>query len=49
MSPAKTPQTLKPTTAAKKLGVYLPAAPLEFQDNEVTRAEFAELQANPPE
>ncbi|MGW9415287.1 DUF5997 family protein [Arthrobacter cupressi] len=40
---------MKPATAAKKLGIYLPATPQEFQDSAVTRAEFAELQANPPE
>lgn len=49
MNPAKTPQSLKPATAAKKLGIYLPAAPQEFQDNDVTRADFGELQQNPPE
>ncbi|MBG6215710.1 hypothetical protein IWX75_000147 [Arthrobacter sp. CAN_A6] len=49
MTPAKTPQTLKPATAAKKLGIYLPAAPQEFQDRELTRAEFNELQQTPPE
>jgi hypothetical protein len=42
-------QTMKPATAAKKLGVYLPATPAEFQDGVVTRAELDELQANPPE
>ncbi|WP_280885626.1 DUF5997 family protein [Streptomyces sp. LBL] len=42
-------QTMKPATAAKKLGVYLPAAPAEFQEGVVTRAELDELQANPPE
>lgn len=49
MTPAKSPQTMKPATAAKKLGIYLPASPQEFQDNDVTRAEFNELQQNPPE
>ncbi|WP_026551259.1 DUF5997 family protein [Arthrobacter sp. H20] len=48
MTPAKSPQTMKPATAAKKLGIYLPAAPQKFQDNDVTRAEFNELQQNPP-
>jgi hypothetical protein len=42
-------QTMKPATAAKKLGVYLPATPAEFQEGVVSRAEFNELQANPPE
>jgi len=49
MTPAKTPQTLKPATAAKKLGIYLPAAPQDFQESELTRAEFNELQQTPPE
>ncbi|WP_437062840.1 DUF5997 family protein [Streptomyces sp. enrichment culture] len=42
-------QTMKPATAAKKLGVYLPATPTEFQEGVVSRAELNELQANPPE
>jgi len=40
---------MKPATAAKKLGIYLPATPPQFQDREITRSEFLELQANPPE
>ncbi|WP_344792223.1 DUF5997 family protein [Gryllotalpicola daejeonensis] len=40
---------MKPATAAKKLGIYLPAAPESFQQNALTRAEFQELQSNPPE
>ena len=40
---------MKPVTAAKKLGIYLPAAPEEFQAGEITRNDFLELQANPPE
>ncbi|MBO7934490.1 DUF5997 family protein [Streptomyces antibioticus] len=44
-----TAQTMKPATAAKKLGVYLPATPAEFQEGAVSRAELNELQANPPE
>jgi len=40
---------MKPATAAKKLNIYLPATPQEFQDGEVTREQFLELQANPPE
>lgn len=43
------PQTMKPATAAKKLGVYLPATPPEFQANPVTRELFAELQSSPPQ
>lgn len=49
MSPAKTPQTMKPATAAKKLGVYLPATPAAFQDEPVTRAALTELLESPPE
>ncbi|MBF4994600.1 hypothetical protein ITX31_10815 [Arthrobacter gandavensis] len=40
---------MKPATAAKKLGIYLPAAPQEFQDNTVTRAQLDEMQSTPPE
>lgn len=40
---------MKPITAAKKLGIYLPAAPQEFQDNSLTHEQFVELQDNPPE
>lgn len=40
---------MKPATAAKKLGIYLPATPQDFQDNPVTREDFNQLQANPPE
>jgi len=42
-------QVLKPTNAAKKLGVYLPATPPEFQEHGITRAELEELEKNPPE
>lgn len=42
-------QTMKPATAAKKLGVYLDATPAEFQDGVVSRAELAALQADPPQ
>lgn len=48
MTSQKPSQSMKPATAAKKLGIYLPAAPQEFQDNPVSRAEFNELQSNPP-
>ncbi|MEL0626911.1 hypothetical protein CLV85_1618 [Salinibacterium amurskyense] len=40
---------MKPATVAKKLGIYLPAAPEEFRDSEISREEFAELLATPPE
>ena len=39
---------MKPATAAKKLDVYLPATPAAFQENAITRAELAALQADPP-
>ena len=42
-------QSMKPATAAKKLDVYLPATPSEFQENPITREELAALQANPPQ
>lgn len=42
-------QLMKPATVAKKLEIYLPAAPQEFQDSMISREEFAELQANPPQ
>jgi hypothetical protein len=42
-------QTMKPATAAKKLGVYLEATPADFQEGVVSRAELNELQANPPQ
>jgi hypothetical protein len=40
---------MKPASAAKKLGIYLPATPAEFQESTVTRSQFLELQANPPQ
>lgn len=43
------PQQLKPATAAKKLGVYLPATPAEFQEGPVTRDDLQALLADPPE
>jgi hypothetical protein len=43
------PQTMKAATAAKKLGIYLPAAPEEFRDRDISRTELDELTANPPE
>lgn len=42
-------QTMKPATAAKKLGVYLEATPAEFQEGVVSRSELSALQADPPE
>ena len=40
---------MKPATAAKKLDVYLPATPAEFQQGPITRAELTALQADPPQ
>ncbi len=48
MTSQKTPQTMKPATAAKKLGVYLEATPAEFQEGVVSRDELNALQADPP-
>ncbi|MFC4909500.1 DUF5997 family protein [Actinomadura gamaensis] len=50
MSPSKTktPQTMKPATAARKLGILLSAAPAEFQEGVVSRDELNALQADPP-
>jgi hypothetical protein len=42
-------QTMKPSTAAKKLGIYLPAAPEDFREGLVTRAQLNDLIENPPE
>ncbi|WP_175408246.1 DUF5997 family protein [Streptomyces sp. TRM64462] len=41
-------QTMKPATAAKKLGVYLEATPAEFQEGVISRGELNALQADPP-
>src|SRR5690554_517255 len=46
---APKPQTMKPQTAARKLGVLLSATPAEFQDGDVSRDELDELQADPPQ
>ncbi|MFE2722498.1 DUF5997 family protein [Kitasatospora sp. NPDC059327] len=46
---SKTTQTMKPATAAKKLGIYLNAAPAEFQEGVISREEFNTLQADPPQ
>jgi len=48
MTSQKTPQTMKPATAAKKLGVYLPATPAAFQEGAVTRTDLPALQSDPP-
>ncbi|MFK4070134.1 DUF5997 family protein [Streptomyces sp. NPDC029674] len=49
MTSHQTAQTMKPATAAKKLGVYLQATPPEFQEGVVSRSELNALQADPPE
>ncbi|WP_369167147.1 DUF5997 family protein [Streptomyces sp. R28] len=49
MTSHQSTQTMKPATAAKKLGVYLEATPAEFQEGVVTRAELNALQAEPPQ
>ena len=49
MTSHKTSQTMKPATAAKKLGVYLEATPAQFQEGVVSRDELNALQADPPE
>ncbi|WP_369269463.1 DUF5997 family protein [Streptomyces sp. R11] len=48
MTSHQSTQTMKPATAAKKLGVYLEATPAEFREGVVTRAELNQLQAEPP-
>ncbi|WP_328694558.1 DUF5997 family protein [Streptomyces sp. NBC_00335] len=49
MTSHQTTQTMKPATAAKKLGVYLEATPAEFQEGVVSRTELTALQAEPPQ
>ncbi len=49
MTSHQTTQTMKPATAAKKLGVYLEATPAEFREGVVSRAELNALQTDPPE
>ena len=46
--PPKT-QLLKPENAAKKLSIYLPAAPAEFRENPVSREQLKALNDDPPE
>jgi hypothetical protein len=41
-------QTMKPQTAARKLGVLLAATPEEFRGRDISREELNELQAHPP-
>ncbi|HRA76575.1 MAG TPA: DUF5997 family protein [Propionicimonas sp.] len=42
-------QTMKPQTAATKLGIYLPAAPEEFQSSPITRDDLDALRDDPPQ
>lgn len=49
MTSPKTSQTMKPETAAKKLGILAEAAPAAFRDGVVSRDELNALQADPPE
>ncbi len=42
-------QMLNPATAAKKLGVFLPATPAEFQAEPISRDAVQALQTSPPE
>lgn len=39
---------MKPVTAANKLGILLAAAPEEFQNSPITRADLDALRADPP-
>ncbi|WP_326696609.1 DUF5997 family protein [Streptomyces sp. NBC_01754] len=48
MTSHQSTQTMKPATAAKKLGVYLEATPAEFREGLVTRTELNALQSDPP-
>ena len=47
--PSPKSQTMKPQTAAKKLGVLLAETPDEFREGVVSREELNALQADPPE
>ncbi|MEU6696625.1 DUF5997 family protein [Pseudonocardia sp. NPDC046786] len=48
MTRQRSTQTMKPATAAKKLGVFLDATPAEFRDGVISRDELDALQADPP-
>lgn len=41
-------QAMKPETAAKKLGIFLPATPAAFQTTPLTRGAYNVLLASPP-
>ncbi|QIB42007.1 DUF5997 family protein [Streptomyces aureoverticillatus] len=49
MTSHQSTQTMKPATAAKKLGVYLEATPADFQEGVISRAELNALQTDPPQ
>ncbi|MDT0393333.1 MULTISPECIES: DUF5997 family protein [Streptomyces] len=49
MTQHQSTQTMKPATAAKKLGVYLDATPADFREGVVSRAELNALQSDPPQ
>ncbi|MFF9915435.1 DUF5997 family protein [Streptomyces sp. NPDC013457] len=49
MTSHQSAQTMKPATAAKKLGVYLEATPADFREGVVSRTELNALQTDPPE
>jgi len=49
VSKSKKPQFMKPSTAAVKLDVYLPATPAEFQAGMVSRDELDDLLRDPPQ
>jgi hypothetical protein len=49
MMSAKSPQTMKPATAAQKLGVYLPATPESFRAEPVSRETLNSMISDPPE
>ena len=40
---------MKPQTAAKKLGIHLPACPPEFQNGGISHAQLRSLQHEPPQ
>ncbi|MFC9896119.1 DUF5997 family protein [Nocardia sp. NPDC127579] len=49
MSQEQNSQTMKPLTAASKLGIYLPATPEEFRNSTITRAQLEALRTDPPQ
>lgn len=49
MTSRKTPQTMKPATAAKKLDIYLEATPEEFRAGPISREDLAKWETDPPQ